>query len=575
MRIFFSRSFRRCAGNYPRRGFSSLLSRFYSSVEADAGGGGFKIFDRDLKRKQRDRAAWLARPKDVLVDTVATNILDRLQDCKKTFPTALCMGGSFHAVRRLMRGHEHGGIEKLIMMDMSEDMIRLCKKHEQDDQIEMVYVVGDEENLPMEECSLDLVISCLGLHWTNDLPGAMIQCRLALKPDGLFLAAILGGETLKELRIACTVAQMEREGGISPRMSPLAQVRDAGNLLTRAGFTLPGVDVDEYVVRYGSALELIEHLRAMGETNALLQRHAVLKRETALATAAIYESMFAAEDGTIPATFQVIYMTGWKEHPSQQKAKKRGSATISFTQSAISCINPPTTSYRWCVSRLGFPSPPFLPRQLCPPRNMSLGDAQIGRLFKIRRTALQMLRDRGYAVEDAELEMTRTDFVQKFGVNMRRRDLTILTEKESDPSDRIYVFFQEGEKSGVPEIRNYINRMKTEGVRSSILVIEKSLTPAAKAGLNEMNASFNMQVFEEAELLVNITEHALVPEHRVLNQEEKKALLAKYGIKEAQLPRILFSDPVARYYGMKRGQVVKITRFSETAKTYETYRFCV
>ncbi|XVF73867.1 hypothetical protein PTKIN_Ptkin13bG0015900 [Pterospermum kingtungense] len=107
-------------------------------------------------------------------------------------------------------------------------------------------------------------------------------------------------------------------------------VRDAGNLLTRAGFALPGVDVDQYVVRYKSALDLIEHLRAMGETNALLQRSNILKRETALATAAIYDSLFAAEDGTVPATFQVIFMTGWREHPSQQKAKSRGSATISF-----------------------------------------------------------------------------------------------------------------------------------------------------------------------------------------------------------------------------------------------------
>ncbi|CAN4089328.1 unnamed protein product [Withania somnifera] len=219
------------------------------------------------------------------------------------------------------------------MMDTSWDMVKLCKDAEQqmpNDNIETSYVIGDEEYLPMKENSVDMVISCLGLHWTNDLPGAMIQCRMALKPDGLFLAAILGGETLKELRIACTIAQMEREGGISPRLSPLAQVRDAGNLLTRAGFTLPGVDVDEYTVRYRSALELIEHLRAMGETSALLQRSKVLKKDTAVATAAIYESMFAAEDGTIPATFQIIYMTGWKEHHSQQKPKKRGSATISF-----------------------------------------------------------------------------------------------------------------------------------------------------------------------------------------------------------------------------------------------------
>ncbi|GMH03135.1 hypothetical protein Nepgr_004974 [Nepenthes gracilis] len=272
-----------------------------------------KIFDRDLKRKQRDRAAWLVHPGDSFVNSVAENLLDRLEDCKITFPTALCLGGSLQAIKYLMQGH--GGIKNLIMMDTSYDMVKLCKDAEKDisnENIDTSFVVGDEEFLPVKESSLDLVISCLGLHWTNDLPGAMIQCRLALKPDGLFLAAILGGETL------------------NPRLSPLAQVRDAGNLLTRAGFTLPGVDVDQYTVKYENALQLIEHLRSMGENNALLQRNTVLKRETALATAAVYQSMFGAEDGTIPATFQVIYMAGWKEHPSQQKAKRRGSATISF-----------------------------------------------------------------------------------------------------------------------------------------------------------------------------------------------------------------------------------------------------
>ncbi|GAB2219098.1 hypothetical protein Drorol1_Dr00006727 [Drosera rotundifolia] len=305
--------------------------RYYSGDGGDGiAGAKAKIFDRDLKSKQRDRAAWLMRPGDTFVESVAENLLDRLQDCKRTFPTALCFGGALKTVRKLMR--DHGGIEKLIMMDTSHDMVKLCKDIERDmsSNIETSFVVGDEEFFPMKESFLDLVISCLGLHWTNDLPGAMIQSRLALKPDGLFLAAILGGETLKELRVACTVAQMEREGGISPRLSPLAQVRDAGNLLTRAGFTLPGVDVDEYTVKYDNALQLIEHLRAMGETNALLQRNTFLKRDTALATAAVYQSMFGAEDGTVPATFQVIYMTGWKEHSSQQKAKRRGSATISF-----------------------------------------------------------------------------------------------------------------------------------------------------------------------------------------------------------------------------------------------------
>ncbi|EOY17054.1 S-adenosyl-L-methionine-dependent methyltransferases superfamily protein [Theobroma cacao] len=314
-----------------------LSSASFSTADYDNGdafqsnSSKVKIFDRHLKRKQRDRAAWLLRPNDSFVDAVAENLLDRLEDCKKTFPTALCLGGSLQAVRRLLRGR--GEIDKLIMMDTSYDMVKRCESSRPDsynENIETSYVVGDEEFLPIKESSVELVISCLGLHWTNDLPGSMIQCKLALKPDGLFLAAILGGETLKELRIACTVAQMEREGGISPRISPLAQVRDAGNLLTRAGFALPGVDVDEYVVRYKSALDLIEHLREMGETNALLERSNILKRETAVATAAIYDALFAAEDGTIPATFQVIYMTGWREHPSQQKAKRRGSATVSF-----------------------------------------------------------------------------------------------------------------------------------------------------------------------------------------------------------------------------------------------------
>ncbi|CAJ2665143.1 unnamed protein product [Trifolium pratense] len=284
------------------------------------------IFDRQLKRNQRDRAAWLMPQNDPLLHTVADNLLDRLQDVKKTFPSALCLGGSLQAITH--------AIQKLIVMDASYDMVQRCQNDyhasNNPDNTETMFVVGDEEFLPIKENSVDLVISCLGLHWTNDLPGAMIQSMLALKPDGLFLAAILGGETLKELRIACTVAQMEREGGISPRISPLAQVRDAGNLLTRAGFNLPGVDVDEYTVKYESALELIEHLRAMGETNALSQMNTMLKRDTALATAAIYDSMFASEDGTVPATFQVIYMTGWKEHSSQQKPKRRGSATVSF-----------------------------------------------------------------------------------------------------------------------------------------------------------------------------------------------------------------------------------------------------
>lgn len=170
----------------------------------------------------------------------------------------------------------------------------------------------------------------------------MAQCRFALRPDGLFVGAMLGGSTLQELRIACTLAQQEREGGVSPRTSPLAQVRDAGNLLTRAGLSIPTVDVDEINVQYGDVVDLVNHLRKMSETNSLIERREFLPRDTALASAAAYTALFGENDTTldddanensmdsIPATYQVIYMTGWAPDPTQRKAAKRGSATVSF-----------------------------------------------------------------------------------------------------------------------------------------------------------------------------------------------------------------------------------------------------
>lgn len=177
----------------------------------------------------------------------------------------------------------------------------------------------------------------------------MAQCRFALRPDGLFLGAMLGGNTLQELRIACTVAQQEREGGVAPRTSPLAQVRDAGNLLTRAGLAIPTVDVDDITVNYPDVVALVRHLRQLGEGNALRQRREALPRDTALASAAAYTALFGLKQGTdeislnndtstetsicssgIPATFQVIFLTGWAPDPSQPRAAKRGSAALSF-----------------------------------------------------------------------------------------------------------------------------------------------------------------------------------------------------------------------------------------------------
>ncbi|MEW5300865.1 MAG: hypothetical protein WDW36_003763 [Sanguina aurantia] len=195
---------------------------------------------------------------------------------------------------------------------------------------EVEYVQAGQEYIPLQPGTVDVVISSLGLHWVNDLPGAMAQARIALKPDGLFLAAMYGGETLQELRISCALAQMEREGGVSAFVSPLAQVRDAGNLLTRAGLAMPAVDLDTFKLHYPTPLDLVTHLRSMGEGNANVQRRKTLNRDTALAASATYHSMFGEDDGTIPATFQVMYMTGWSPHASQPKAKERGSATVSF-----------------------------------------------------------------------------------------------------------------------------------------------------------------------------------------------------------------------------------------------------
>eukprot|EP00541_Cyclophora_tenuis_P011898 CAMPEP_0116548238 /NCGR_PEP_ID=MMETSP0397-20121206/4216_1 /TAXON_ID=216820 /ORGANISM="Cyclophora tenuis, Strain ECT3854" /LENGTH=189 /DNA_ID=CAMNT_0004072847 /DNA_START=37 /DNA_END=606 /DNA_ORIENTATION=+ len=186
-----------------------------------------------------------------------------------------------------------------------------------------------------------------------------------------------------------------------------------------------------------------------------------------------------------------------------------------------------------------------------------------------------MLEKRGYMIPREMREMTPGGFVGKFGEYPSRESLTILVEKSDDDSNQLFVFFPEDEKVGVKPISVYTDRMKAESVLNAILVLRVDMTPFAKQAVQEMSDSFRIEHFKEAELLVDITQHQLVPEHQVLTQNEKLELLKRYRLKETQLPRIQPNDPVARYYGMKRGTVVKIIRPSETAGRYVTYRVCM
>ena len=198
------------------------------------------------------------------------------------------------------------------------------------------------------------------------------------------------------------------------------------------------------------------------------------------------------------------------------------------------------------------------------------------KLFRIRKTVCKMLNARGYLVAQAELDRDKDSFTEEFGEDPRRDALTLQFDLREDPTQHMFVFFPDEEKVGVKTIKEYAKRMKDEQVNRAIIVVQQSLTPFARQSLLECQAQkFYIEQFQEAELLVNITDHVLVPEHILLSDEQKRVLLDRYKVKETQLPRIQMHDPVARYFGMRRGQVVRIIRPSETAGRYVTYRLCV
>ncbi|XP_055809416.1 DNA-directed RNA polymerases II and IV subunit 5A-like [Solanum dulcamara] len=203
-----------------------------------------------------------------------------------------------------------------------------------------------------------------------------------------------------------------------------------------------------------------------------------------------------------------------------------------------------------------------------------LSEEELSRLYRVRKTVLEMLNDRGYLVGEFEIKMSKQEFLQKYGENMKREDLVILKAKCNNDSEQMYVFFPKGAKFGVEEMRPYTERMIKEKVFQAIFVIQQILTSCARSLISEVSTNLHLEIFQEIELLVNVKDHVLVPVHHPLTPEEKKSLLEQYTVKESQLPRIQITDPIARYYGLKRGQIVKIIRPSETAGHYVTYR-CV
>ncbi|MCA3745702.1 methyltransferase domain-containing protein [Phenylobacterium sp.] len=280
-----------------------------------------RIFDRDLLRRRLDRAAPGYAGADFLKRRAAGDIVMRLEAIMRDFPRAVDLGarnGTF--AQALADSDAAPRVGLLVEADLSGRMLSGRSG---------MRVQADEERLPFAAASLDLIVSSLSLHWANDVIGALVQARLALKPDGLFIGALFGGATLTELRQALTAAELELTGGAGPRVSPFADPSDAAGLLQRAGFALPVADVDRVTVRYDHPMRLMADLRRMGETSVLAERHPrPLTRRVLARALEIYARDFADPDGRLPATFEILTLTGWSPSETQQKPLRPGSAKV-------------------------------------------------------------------------------------------------------------------------------------------------------------------------------------------------------------------------------------------------------
>lgn len=266
-----------------------------------------KLFDHAALRARLARADRLG-PETFLLDAVCGDLNERLAAVLRSFSVAVDLGPPREALRDA-----------------------LAKRADKVEQVDPF--ASDREDLGLAPQSIDLAVSALALQFANDLPGVFAQVRRALRPDGLFLAAMIGGETLTELRQAFAAAESERDGGISPRVAPAIDVRDLGALLQRAGFALPVTDSDRLIVRYDNAFALMRDLRKMGATNVLVERRRVpLRRKTLLRMAEVYAERFSDADGRIRATFDILWLSGWAPHESQQKPLRPGSAQASLAE---------------------------------------------------------------------------------------------------------------------------------------------------------------------------------------------------------------------------------------------------
>ncbi|WP_203295058.1 methyltransferase domain-containing protein [Maricaulis parjimensis] len=278
-----------------------------------------RLFDRQLLARRRNRAAPKLADYNFLVRRAFDDMCDRVDSITRDFDRAAILGGGPGLTDELGTHPAAAKIGWLTQSDLAGDVAA---------RLDRPSVCLDEEALPFAEESLDLVLAPWGLHWTNDLPGVLVQINHALKPDGFFAAALLGGSTLTELRQCLMTAESELTGGASARVSPYAGTFDMAALLQRAGFAMPVADIDRVTVRYDNAFALMADLRGMGETSVLADRpQKPASRALFVRTAELYAEKFADPNGRIRASFDIIHAAGWAPHPDQPKPKRPGSAT--------------------------------------------------------------------------------------------------------------------------------------------------------------------------------------------------------------------------------------------------------